>query len=70
MPGLARDDAGAEAAEQRLDERHDVSLAVGGGHVDGVAEITPAEVDVCALRTLRTWCPPAPPACKCRSAAC
>ena len=42
--GLAGDDAGAEAAEQRLDERDDVALAVGGGHVDGVAAIAAGEI--------------------------
>ena len=41
--GVAGDDAGAEAAEQRLDERDDVALAVGGGEVDGIAVVAAGE---------------------------
>ena len=35
--GVAGDDAGAEGLEERLDQRDDVAVAVGGGQVDGVA---------------------------------
>ena len=46
---VARDDAGAEVAEQRLDQRDDVALPVGNGHVDRVAEVTAGQLDVFIL---------------------
>ena len=36
-PGVARDDAGAEALVDRLNERDDVAVAIRGGEVDSVA---------------------------------
>ena len=44
--GFARDESRAEAAEQRLDERHDVALAVSRGHVNRVAEIAAVEIAI------------------------
>ena len=35
--GVAGDDAGAEGLEERLDQRDDVALPIGGGQVDRVA---------------------------------
>ena len=34
--GIAGDDPGAEALEDRLDQRDDVAVAIGGGQVDRV----------------------------------
>ena len=43
-PGVAGDDARSEIRKQRLNQRYEIPLAVGRGHVDRVAAIEPGEV--------------------------
>ena len=52
-PRIAGDDARPEIREQRLNERHEVSFAVGDGHVDRIAAIEPGEVLVRLLARAR-----------------
>ena len=41
---VSGDKAGAEAAEEGLNERHHVAVAVGGGEIDRVAAIDAGEI--------------------------
>ena len=51
--GVAGHDARAEVVEERLNQRHDVALAVGDGQVDGVAKVAAGQVLVDPRRLRR-----------------